>query len=394
MIAVTGLGLISALGGSVVETWKAMRENRTGLGALSLFDSPQWRHVPVAQVREPCTNTNGRFNRCQRLALCAAGRAMEDADARIAVKPIADRFAVAVGTCTGGMLESEQILADYGEDFPAHIDRRTFQQHPCSAVTDALAEQLGLHGRRTTVSDACASGGSAIAMACDWLNLGLADRVLAGGVDVITRLTLHGFGSLMILDEKGCRPFDADRRGMSLGEGAAFFVLEREADARKRGATIHAHVAGWSCRCDAHHVSRPSGVGIRQAMRSATEMARLSPAQVDYINAHGSGTIDNDRVEAEAIHEVFGDHPVPVSSTKHYFGHTLGAAGAIEAVVSVLVLREQSLPPNLGMTTPDTRLPVHLVTAWQNTPVLAAMSNSLGFGGANASLVFTRAQAP
>jgi len=263
--------------------------------------------------------------------------------------------------------------------------------HECSTSTETVARTLGLRGYRSTISTACTSGASAIAVACNLLQAGLLDVVVAGGVDSLSRLTINGFASLLIVSDEGPRPFDAERKGMGLGEGAAFVVLERLAHAKKRNAQILAVLAGYGLTCDAHHATAPdpSGRGAAQAMRNALNMAQLAPAAVDYINAHGTGTLDNDKAESLAIGEVFKDAMPAVSSTKRYFGHTLAASGAIEAVLAVMCLQKQYLPPNLGLRQVDSQVPFEPLREMRSAKVRHVLSNSFGFGGNNCSLLFS-----
>lgn len=384
-VAVTGMGIVSAAGATPPATWESLLHLRTGLGPLTLFPSPKWGHLPVGQV--PDFDHGGA--RTAQLAVHAARTAWEQAQ-----HPHGEGVGLVLGTCTGGMLESEQAVQsclrpDLVEAVP---DFGVFRRHTCAAVCDCIAAELGVTGTRQTISNACASGAAAIALACELIEDGAATSVLAGGTDSLTRLTLNGFSSLLLSAEDGCRPFDADRAGMSLGEGAAMLVLERLEDARARGAAVHGVVTGWAVTCDAYHASgpHPEGDGALRAMRQALACAKRAPAEVDYINAHGSGTIDNDRAEARAICRLFGERPPAVSSTKRFFGHTLAAAGAIEAVVCLLALAHAHVPANLGCRTPceEARFPLPPVT--QPAPLAVALSSSLGFGGSNCALVFER----
>jgi 3-oxoacyl-(acyl-carrier-protein) synthase len=303
---------------------------------------------------------------------------------------VPDRGAVVLGALTGGMLFTEEFLArlHQGKGKDAH----NLADRACCNSADRIAEIFGLAGFRTTVSNACASGGAALGLACDLIEAGEADVVLAGGVDSLNRIVLNGFNALMLVSPDGCRPFDAERKGMSLGEGAGVLVLESEEHARDRGARVRAWLAGRGNTCDAHHVSapQPEGRGLCEAMRITLADAGLAPTAVDYINAHGTGTADNDPVEARAIRALFGEAPPAVSSTKRFFGHTLAAAGAIEAIVTVLALERQAIPPNLGLRTVDAKIPLAPVTEYRQAKLDVAMSTSLGFGGNNSAVLFRR----
>jgi len=389
-IAVTGMGVISALGRGPDDTFTALQAQRTGLGPLSIFSSARWGHIPVGQVPSHFHIPSGDS---RSMALACAGARDACLNAGLDELPSAERekTAVVLGACTGGMLESEEFLRELLQ--VGQSDIRRLRHHTCANATESVARRLGLNGQRLTVSDACASGATAITMACEMIASGEESVALAGGVDTLTRLTLNGFCSLLVVADDGCRPFDAQRKGMSLGEGAAFLTLESRRHALARGARIHGYVAGWACSCDAYHPTAPdpSGDGAFRAMQGALAMAGRQPGDVNYVNAHGTGTIDNDLAEAAAIRRLFGERVPMVSSTKRFFGHALAAAGAIEAVVCLLAMRHQAVPANLGLRQVDERVAFRPVVAPSPASVDVAMSNSFGFGGTNCCLVFSRA---
>ena len=250
--------------------------------------------------------------------------------------------------------------------------------------------------RLVLIATACSSGSLAIATAAEMILAGEADVMLCGGADSLSRMTWGGFHSLLLVDAQGCRPFDATRGGMSFGEGAAMLVLESEESARRRGAKILARLTGWGASCDAHHATapHPEGAGAASAIRTALRRAGLEAPAIDYVNAHGTATRDNDLAESKALKAVFGERVPPVSSTKGFFGHALAASGAIEAVVCVEALRHQELPPNPGFTTLDPAIGITPVTTLRPAPLAHVMSNSFGFGGNNAVLIFSRPDAP
>jgi 3-oxoacyl-(acyl-carrier-protein) synthase len=252
-----------------------------------------------------------------------------------------------------------------------------------------------LYGPSMAIATACSSGALAIATAAELILAGEADVMLAGGADSLSRMTWGGFHSLLLVDSAGCRPFDANRAGMSLGEGAAMLVLESEETARLRGANILARLTGWGASCDAHHATapHPEGAGALAAMQSALRRGDLEPAAIDYINAHGTGTRDNDLAESKALKTLFQERVPPVSSTKRFFGHSLAASGAIEAVICVEALRRQQLLPNPGFTTVDPAIGIEPVTTLTPASLTHVMSNSFGFGGNNAALIFSRPDA-
>ena len=240
---------------------------------------------------------------------------------------------------------------------------------------------------------ACASGAASIALGADLVRAGVTPTALVGGVDVLTHVCFMGFNALKLLDPEPCRPFDRDRRGMSIGEGAAFVVLESVEHARARGRRAHGELAGHGTTTDAYHVTapEPQGEGMVRAMRAALDAAGLSPADVGYVNAHGTATPQNDRIEARAITHVFGAGRPLVSSTKSMIGHTMAAAGSLEAVAAILALTHEIIPPTANLATPDPEVEFDCVPRVAREAVIEhAISNSFGFGGQNITLVFRR----
>jgi 3-oxoacyl-(acyl-carrier-protein) synthase len=254
-----------------------------------------------------------------------------------------------------------------------------------------LARRLGLRGPRLTVVNACSSGADAVGAGLAWLRAGLCDAVLAGGADELNRVPLCGFHSLGIMSDSPCAPFDRDRSGLNLGEGAGALLIETPRCARRRGAEAELVLAGYGAGCDAHHLTapHPDGVGLELALRGALASAGVEPAQVAFVNAHGTATPDNDRVEGRVLARVFGPDVV-ISATKGYTGHTLGGAGAVEAVFAALALREGWLPASARFETPDPEIPVRPVRERTAVEGEVAVSTSLAFGGNNAALVLRR----
>ena len=399
-VVVTGLGAVTALGEGVGALAAALAEGRCAIGRLTLF--PYAGHAEVAaEVRESASPpldrlppaTARRLSRPDRFALVAAAEACRAAGLG---PDLGRNTAVYVGTTTGGMLQTEEAYRRRraGEDPRFRLSR--LLGTPLATAGAVVSQALGLYGRRETFSTACSSSALAVAMAADAVHRGVVPLALAVGTDALCRLTYAGFDALQALDTEPCRPFDRDRRGLSLGEGAAALVLETEAHARARGARPQAAVLGWAATSDAHHVTapHPDGAGALAALRGALAHASVAPEAVDYVNAHGSGTRQNDAVEIGVLRRVFGRRlgRLPVSSTKSQLGHCLGAAGAIEAVVTVLALGEGLLPPTINLR--------HLDPAWDDLDLVpasgrraslgVAVSSSYGFGGHNVSLVLGR----
>lgn len=375
-ILITGIGIVSAAGTSLEENARALREGTPGLGSLSRFSSPRCGHFPVAEVS---TAGDERTPRTRRLAQLALSQAL--ADAGLDAPP--PDAGLVLGTSTAGLAETESWMHAGADEAGAQV----LQHHECGAVTDALADRFDITGPATTISAACSSSAQALATAAEFLRFGRADCVLAGGADALCRLTLNGFASLLNMSAVGCRPFDANRDGMSLGEGAAFLVLERS-DRRTTNRPALAELAGTGNSCDAFHPTapEPEGRGAEAAMASALADAGVHPDEVDYVNAHGTGTVENDRAEGRAIHRLFTGRNVDVSSTKAIFGHTLGAAGAIEAVASVLAMQGGFRPGNPRLESPDPECAVTPLTETSERPPHVILSNSFAFGGNNSSI--------
>jgi 3-oxoacyl-(acyl-carrier-protein) synthase len=298
---------------------------------------------------------------------------------------------LAIGTTTGGIFESEEHYLKY-RGRQGSSDRTLLKHHSAGTIADVLAATLNLAAERYTFSTACSSSANAVGFGASLVEQG-SPWALVGGVDSLCRLTYCGFHALKLLSNAPCRPFDRDRQGLSLGEGAAFLLLEQDERAKDRGAPILGYVGGWGCSSDAYHVTAPDpeGQGATAAMRAALADAGLNPSDVDYVNAHGTATSANDRAEAIALETVFpGPEPL-TSSTKGATGHTLGAAGAMEAVISVLSLSAGYAPATVGLKNPDPQLRIRHVPAGGVFASLGvALSNSFGFGGNNAALVLMK----
>jgi 3-oxoacyl-(acyl-carrier-protein) synthase len=391
---ITGMGIISAAGFGMEENWRAIAAGRSGLKHLTLFQSPRYGQIPVGEIRQDLAGLGApsRGSRSDKLGWLAAREAV--ASAKINFQDCGDRSGVLLGTSVGGSFDSEQFLETLIKR--GKMRARPTRFHECSSTVDLIADEFGLFGPSTAVATACSSSALAIAMAAEMIMSGEADVMLAGGADSLSRMTWGGFHSLLLVDSEGCRPFDMNRAGMSLGEGAAILILESEEFARKRGAKILARLAGWGASCDAHHATapHPQGTGAAAAMQAALRRAALEPSAIDYINAHGTGTRDNDLAEANALKTIFKNRVPPFSSTKGFFGHALGASGAIEAVVCVEALRRQELPPNPGFEKIDPAIGLEPITTLRPAPLAHVMSNSFGFGGNNAVLIFSKPETP
>lgn len=399
-VAVTGLGVVSALGGNVDALAAGLVEGRCGITRLKLFQH-RGRAGVAAEVPEDVAGfdvaldapTTRRLSRADRFALAAAEEACHDAGLDPALRRGATLYA---GATTAGMRETEEAYRRQraGEDRRFRVSRMLAT--PLSTPAAVVAQALCIFGPRGTFSTACSSSALAIAAGADTIARGRARVVLAIGSDQLCRLTYAGFDALQALDPEPCRPFDRDRRGLSLGEGAAALVLEDADHARARGARVRALVVGHGTATDAHHVTapHPEGAGARRALEAALDGAGLPAQAVGYVNAHGSGTRHNDEVEIAVLRAVFGERlpHVPISSTKSQVGHCLAAAGAIEAVATVVALERGLLPPTVNLRALDPAwADLDLVPrAGRRASLAVAVTSSSGFGGHNVTLVLAR----
>jgi len=383
-IAVTGAGVLCSIGRNKEEVWSAIEESRAGIDKLTRFPGENFPTDIAAEVLGDLPAIK-RLSRTDLLAVVAAREAL----AQAGDVPLS-RTIVSSGTSTGGLLEGEDYYFRRIVRGRRRAPASRVLQQPTSAPSDAVARVLGLGGGVVSNATACASSGAAIGLAADYLRAGHADAALAGGSDALCRLTYSGFNVLQAVDPEPCTPFGATRKGITLGEGAGYLVLERWDDAVARGATILAEICGYGASCDAHHPTAPieDGSGAQAAMRRAlTEGDR---PDVDYVNAHGTGTLLNDAAETKAIIGAVGSN-VPVSSSKSFFGHTLGASGGVEAVVTVLALQHQVAPPTLRLRENAHDCPLDYVpNAARPMAMTNVLSNTFGFGGSNVSLLFRR----
>jgi 3-oxoacyl-[acyl-carrier-protein] synthase II len=389
---VTGLGAMTPFGVGVKPYWNGLAEGLCAIRPITLLDPEGLRSRLAGEIPDPVPGSPRR-SRGDRLALAAAAEALDDARLERAER---SAVAVVVGAIGGGMFEAEAWYWRQARRGGRAPDRRALAAVLPWSHAEVVANRLGLYGPRETLVTACSSGAAALAVASDMVTTGVADVVLAGGADAITRTCYLGFNALKLLDPEPCRPFDRDRRGMSIGEGAGFVVLENAEHARRRGARVYAELAGYGMTSDAYHVTapHPDGTGMARAMDEALTRSGLTAADVGYANAHGTATPQNDRVEAQALRAVFGAEGLLVSSTKSMIGHTMAAAGSLEAMATVLALVHDIIPPTVHLDSQDPDVAFDCV-AHQARPVAVehAISNSFGFGGQNVTLLFRRAAA-
>jgi 3-oxoacyl-[acyl-carrier-protein] synthase II len=397
-VVVTGVGVITGLGRGWRENSEGFRTGRACFRPVTLFDVSRRRARLAAEADVPEDVAVGRLPRRRARALDRAAKllltAAEEAWAQAGLDGLR-RLPVVLGTTSGGMELGEAYYRhaieqpDCNHGQAARVLRYLSQTQPM-----ALAGAFGFRGPITIIANACASGANAVGHAAGLIRQGREEIVLTGGYDALSEMVFSGFDCLQALSVTSCRPFDAQRDGLALGEGAAVFILESEARARARGAAILGEVAGYGAATDGHHLTQPQpeGAAAAASMRAACADAGIGPEQVNYINAHGTGTPLNDSAEANAISQWAGSFAarIPVSSTKAGVGHLLGAAGAVEAAVSLMALRGQWLPPMPGVGEPDARCQFPLVREPAAAALEYVLTNSFGFGGANATLIFKK----
>ncbi len=381
-LAITGLGCVGAPGRGLEAQRSALTAGTCGLRIVADARLPLTHHVPTGVVDLrlpplPCRTTA--------LAYAAAQDALRSANLPPAAR---SDVAVVVGTCTGGMPESEAVFLRDGDQVISEIYRR---QHP-HRTTQALARLLGCHGPQGTHALACASAAAAIIEAMELVRSGACPAALAVGADALTRVTMAGFTSLMLVDPQGCRPLTAERSGMSLGEGAAAILIEHPEHARKRGARPLASLLGWGEHPDAHHLTapEPGGVQLERAINDALADAGVARSAIGYVNAHGTGTRDNDLVETSTLARLFG--AIPTASAKRTYGHTMGAAAAVEAVACCLAIVDQRLWASAGSADGTPMPGVEVVRQTRSGALDVVLSTTLAFGGVNACLAFGKGE--
>lgn len=380
------MGIVSAAGHDAAETLASLVAGTRRVGPVTQFSSPL--ACPVFEVLRPlCVPVENASSRTAALARHALAEAV--AQAVLRPEDTGTRVGVCMGTTVASQLNDLDFYAAFRRDGIAPLT--PVERYLKGNLAEAVARAAGAAGPRVTVANACSSSADAIGLGCSWLRAGVCDIVLAGGADEMNRVPLDGFAALGVASREPCRPFDRNRSGLNLGEGAAVLVLETEASVRRRGLHPELFVAGYGAACDAYHLTapRPDGSGLEAAVRVSLEQAGIQPADIGFVNAHGTATRDNDRTEGCALARIFGAS-IRFLSTKGYTGHTLGAAGAIEAVLTAMGLRDGWIPASAGFAEPDGEIPVQPVAARTSVPGLYALSTSLAFGGNNAALIIGR----
>ena len=391
-IVVTGLGVISAIGNSVAENLVSLREGRCGIGRLEMFPSKFSGVLPVGEIKISTEALKEKLNaiesgvtRTTLLALHAIKEALADSGLTDAFVSAGDTALIGA-TTVGGMCLTDEMYADSKKDTPgsAYLSSYDF-----GATNMYLQKYFSIGGSINTINTACSSSANAIMYGARLIRNGKVRRAIVGGVDSLAKFTINGFNSLHILSNETCTPFDEGRKGLNLGEGAAFLVLEKESDVPEK--KMYAALSGYSNANDSFHASSLSdnGEGPYKAMKEALASAKLDPSQIDFINAHGTATENNDLVESMAMLRLFEKVPA-FASTKANIGHTLGASGAIEALHCILNLSEQELYPAIHFNKPIPETGLIPVKSYQKILLNNIMSNSFGFGGNCSSLIFSK----
>lgn len=390
-IYITGLGIISAIGKNLEENFHSLQNEKSGIGKIKIlpFDNEilagEVKFTNEELIEKPHLKKNP-YSRTSLLGIAAAKEAWKNNTLKKNI-----RTGIISATSVGGMDKTEKYYKQVLEKENADIS--LILTHDSGNTTEKIAEEIGINGFINTLSTACSSSANAIMLAARLIEQNKLDRVLVGGTDALTNFTIKGFHSLMIYDSNWCKPFDENRNGLNLGEGAAFLVLENEKSVNENKSEPICRITGWHNSADAFHqtASSPEGKGATLAMENAIKKAKISPAEISYINAHGTGTKNNDLSESVAIKNIFGEKVPPFSSTKAFTGHTLAAAGAIEAVFSTLVMKNNLLLPNLNFENKIYETGLIPQTKFEKgKEIKNVLSNSFGFGGSNTSLVFSK----
>lgn len=393
-VAITGMGIISSIGNTVDENFYALKNSKTAITTIENIETIHKNDIKVGEVKKTNKDLANQlgisldndFSRTSLLGAIAAKQAIENAN----IKDINDcKTGLISSTSVGGMDMTEKYFYQYFED---EACQKYIESHDAGDSTHKIADYLELKGLVTTISTACSSAANAIMIGAKLINAGKLDRVIVGGTDALSKFTINGFKTLMILSDTYNAPFDQNRKGLNLGEAAAFLVLESEEIVARDNKKVLAYVSGFGNANDAFHqtASSENGDGAFLAMQKALKMSNLENNQIDYINAHGTATPNNDLSEGRAIARIFGSKVPDFSSTKPFTGHTLAAAAAIEAVYSVLALQNNIVFPNLNFETPMEEFNLKPQTTLKEKAIQHVLSNSFGFGGNCSTVIFSK----
>lgn len=395
---VTGLGILTSIGRDIPSFWGNLLEGVCGIDRITLFDASGYRVKKAAEVKgfNPRQHFSPRqlkrMSRCDQLGMKAALEALTDSTLDLTNED-RERIGIFIGGGAGGIFSAEKYRKEMIRKGWRKVRPSLLLPFSTCALNDGIAEEYRILGPRATIATACSSSATAIGCGLDAVRSGEVDIAIVGGSESLSEVTFGGFNSLRSVDEEYCRPFDLHRKGLSLGEGAAFLILEEAEHTRKRGGKILAELMGYGLSGDGQHMTAPDpeGKGAARAMQEALKDAGVNREEVDYINAHGTATPANDAAETKAIKSFFGERAgrIPVSASKSMIGHCLGAAGALEAVATVLAIRDHRISPTIHYETPDPECDLDYVPNQARDAVVnIALSNSFAFGGNNTALVF------
>ncbi|KAF0144103.1 MAG: beta-ketoacyl synthase [Nitrospirae bacterium] len=391
-VLITGLGAISAAGANLTGTLDSFRNGKRNAGRVSLFDTSL--EYPVFEAGEIPEKFYLEGQRTISLALCAVDEALKSAQLVIDSTLRGDdlskfRVGVCMGTTVASQLNDMEFYKSYRNSGAAPMEPA--DRYLKGNLAEFISRRINASGPSLTIVNACSSGTDAIGVALSWLNNGLCDIAVAGGADELNRIPLCGFGSLGIVSRDLCAPFDRDRKGLNLGEGAGVLILETKSSAQKRGKASDLYLLGYGSSSDAYHLTspHPEGVGLVASINKALKEAGIKPEDVIFVNAHGTATIENDKVEGKVLANIFGP-ALKMLSTKGFTGHTLGAAGGLEAVFTAAALKEEWIPASIGFSNKDDAIPVMPVMEVTKINGRFALSTSLAFGGNNAALLLGR----
>lgn len=394
-IVITGMGICSCIGDNVQETFTHLSQGKSGLSTIELLDTLHQDHIKVGEVKhtnEALTNIldipkENSYSRTSLLGILALREAIKSASLD---EESLHSLGLIMASSVGGMDMTERYFYDYATNIPA---RRYITSHNIGEITQQMASYFRIKGFVTSLSTACSSSANAIITAANLIRTGRARTLAVGGADALSKFTINGFNALMILSDKEATPFDEHRKGLNLGEAGAFLILEAESEALKHGRKILAQLSGWGNANDAYHqtASSEDGEGAFLAIEKALHCSGLSPKDIDYINAHGTATVNNDLSESRALIRIFSEEQMPdLSSTKPFTGHTLAVASAVEAIISILSIEKEMIFPNLNFQTPMKEVNIKPVTVLKQKPIQHVLSNSFGFGGNCSALIFSK----
>jgi 3-oxoacyl-[acyl-carrier-protein] synthase II len=398
-VVITGVGVISPIGCQKDVFWDALISGVSGASEVKAFDTSLFKvhngcEVKDFRYEDYINNSSRKVGKASQFIIAATKLALDDS--KIDVKNVnLEKVGVSIGTTAGEIQILErvnQLRYEKGDD---NVDTNLFLKHPCNNIPSNIAIEFGFKGPNTIIPTACAAGNYAIGYACDLIKLGRADIMVAGGTDPFSKVAYVGFSRLNAIAPEVCQPFDKNRKGMLVGEGAGVLVLESMEDALARNANIYAEILGYGLSCDGYHITipHPEGNGAMSAMRKALKYSNIKPEDVQYISTHGTGTIANDKAETISIKKVFGEYSkrLAVSSVKSMLGHTMGAASAIEAIACALAIKNNVVPPTINYETKDPECDLDYVpNVKREMQVDIALNNAYAFGGNNSCLVLKK----